>query len=98
MRRRSSTGPNAALVRKIRQQFDEACALVEAHDYVAAQYKAPRPALLLLNNSFLHRDQITETTKSDLYLCADISPGTPARLDVASVKILRTDTAHRSEK
>ena len=55
-------------------------------------------ALLLLNNSFVHRDQITETTKSDLYLCADISPGTPARLDVASVKILRTDTVHRSER
>jgi hypothetical protein len=86
------------LVRRIRDQFAEVCQLLDIEDYVRAEHKATQRALLLINNSYIGRDQISETNKSDLYLCADVVAGAPATIDNASLKILQSDTSYRSDR
>jgi hypothetical protein len=84
--------------KRILEQFEEACGLLDAKGYVETHHTAPHKALLAINNSFILRDLIKETSKSSLYMCADINPGTPATLNVASLKILDSETAHRNEQ
>lgn len=81
----------------IRSQFEEASAILAADDHVRTRYKAPNPALLVFNNSFVHREQIKETRKSDLYLCAAIAPGSPATVNLSSPSVLQDPTVRRSD-
>lgn len=81
----------------IRDEFDEAATILGADAHVRARYKAPGPALLVFNNSFIHREQIKETKKSELYLCAAITPGSPATANLSSPCVLQDATVRRSD-
>lgn len=85
------------ILARIRGQFEEAAAILDADDHVRTRYKAPNPALLVFNNSFVHREQIKETRKSDLYLCAAIAPGSPAAVNLSSPRVLKDSTVRRSD-